>query len=312
MSYNVRGLNDESKLRHLINALYKTCGGKDTDFVACLQETYLEKEGKIPYIWRGNFYQTPGSGNSCGCITLLSSHINVIKGHNIDDRAHVIACQKAGETGIKFIIANIYAPNPNSNEKIDFFEKVFEVLQDLKDRYNCSRCLIAGDFNLNFNANEMKNRMYSTQEKRIAKHVKELAKEINLKDVWKENHNFTWRRPNSEIFSTIDRILYTKDNTKLMSCKSNWSLSFSDHAAVEAAFSYEDKTLGPRSRVIRLDPSLAKDQSAKVTIVREVEEMMAGAPGSWNPHQRLEFLKVCVRTVVEKVQSEKKKLEINH
>ena len=85
------------------------------------------------------------------------------------------------------------------------------------------------------------------------------------------------------------------------------SLSFSDHAAVEAAFNYEDKTLGPRSRIIRLDPSLAKDQSAKVTIVREVEEMMAGAPGSWNPHQRLEFLKVCVRTVVEKCNRKRKK-----
>ena len=63
-SFNVRGLNDEPKLRHLINSLYKVCGGKNTDSVACLQETSIEKEGKIPYLWRGNYYQTPGAGNS--------------------------------------------------------------------------------------------------------------------------------------------------------------------------------------------------------------------------------------------------------
>ena len=35
MSYNVRGLNDESKLRHLVNHCYKEVGGKDQDSVFC-------------------------------------------------------------------------------------------------------------------------------------------------------------------------------------------------------------------------------------------------------------------------------------
>ena len=309
-SYNVRGLNDEAKLRHLINCLYKDCGGKNTDFVACLQETYLERDGKLPYLWRGNFYLTPGTGSSCGCITLLSSHISVIESHNIDNRGHVLVCQKAGESGAMFLIANIYAPNPNSNEKIEFFERAFEILRELKERFNSKRCIVAGDFNLNFGEEEMKNRNYSTQEKRIARIVKELGSDFEVNDCWKDGHSFTWRRPNSEIFSTIDRILYSKESLILKECRANWSLSFSDHASVEAAFVYFNEEPIPRSRIVRLDPTLAKDGKASVDIINGVAEMMQEVPDSWNPHNKLEFLKVCIRTVVEKVQAERKKVEL--
>ena len=60
---------------------------------------------------------------------------------------------------------------------------------------------------------------------------------------------------------------------------------------------------------MRLDPSLAKDKQASIDIVSGVEGMMKEVPDSWNPHSKLEFLKVCIRTVVEKVQSDRKKVE---
>ena len=66
ISYNVRGLGDERKLRHLLNFMHQQKGSKNSDFIACLQETYIEKPNKIPYIWRGNFHLTPGNGHSCG------------------------------------------------------------------------------------------------------------------------------------------------------------------------------------------------------------------------------------------------------
>ena len=37
--------------------------------------------------------------------------------------------------------------------------------------------------------------------------------------------------------------------------------------------------------------------------------MMAGAPGNWDPHTKLEFLKVCIRTVAERVQAERNRRE---
>ena len=121
-SYNVRGLNEEKKLRHLFNHCHGQLTTKDSDLVVCLQETYIEVPGKIPYLWRGNFHLTAGNGNSCGCITLLSPHLSIIASRDIGNRAHVLACQRTGESKVGLIIANIYAPNPNNVEKIDFFD----------------------------------------------------------------------------------------------------------------------------------------------------------------------------------------------
>ena len=88
----------------------------------------------------------------------------------------------------------------------------------------------------------MINRLYSAQEKHLARQVNDLAKEIGLIDVWKDTHSFTWRRPNSEIFSTFDKILFSEDTLKQLECTSNWLLRFSDHAAVEATFNYADES----------------------------------------------------------------------
>ena len=233
MTHNVRGLNDEKKLRHLLSHCHGQLKSKDTDYIACLQETYIESPGKIPFLWRGNFHLTPGNGNSCGCITLLSPHISIVANRNLRDRAHVLACQRTGENKVGLIIANVYAPNPNNLDKINFFEEFFELLREMEDTYDCANTLVLGDFNLNFKASEMKNRNYTSQEKRVAASVRNLMVGTGLTDIWKDSSEFTWRRPNSDIFSTIDRILYTKEKLRITKLKTNWSLSLSDHAAVE-------------------------------------------------------------------------------
>ena len=152
----------------------------------------------------------------------------------------------------------------------------------------------------------MKNRLYSAQEKHLARQVKDLAKEICLIDVWKDTHNFTWRRPNSEIFSTIDKILFSEDTLKQIECTSNWSLSFSDHAAVEATFNYADESPILRLRIVRIDPNQAKDPKSNKAITEGKTEMTAGVLDSRNPHLKLRFLKVCIQMVVEKVQAQRK------
>ena len=308
-TYNVRGLNDETKLRHLVNHLYKNGRQKDVDQIACVQETYISGPGKIPFLWRGNYFMTPGNGNSCGCITFLSSHLNIVASTLIEDRGHVIACQKSGEPGVSYIVANIYAPNPNTNAKIEFFEEVFNKVHELEERFNCNNTLILGDFNLTFNALEMKNRNYSTQEKRIASTVTNLMNGTGLEDIWHKKASFTWRRPNTDCFSTIDRILFSKAILQLQSCVVNWSLSFSDHAAVEAGFVFKDRPAKTRTRIPRIDPSLLKNSELSAKLKEGVEEMILDMPGNWDPHMKLEFLKVSIRTVAEKLQAERNRAE---
>ena len=160
ISYNVRGINDEAKLRHLINHCYSQDRGKNSDSIFGFQETFLTSEGKIPYLWRGNFHLTAGRGNSLGCLTLISSHLNIVAKRDIDERAHVLALQKAGDPNVSTIICNIYAPNANNAEKINFYEQVFDTILEFEQIYSCNNTLVMGDFNLVFNLAECKNRAY--------------------------------------------------------------------------------------------------------------------------------------------------------
>ena len=310
-SYNVRGLNDEKKLRHLINKIYKEDKGKNYDSFVCLQETYISNPGKIPYLWRGNFYLTPGTGSSSGCLTLLSPHLSVVHSKNIDNRAHVIACQKSGDNSVSFIIANIYAPNPNNADKIAFFDQVFESVLEFSERFESAHIIMAGDYNLIFCATEAKNRQYSPQERRVADYVKERVETLALADCWTGRGAFTWRRPNTDIFSTIDRVLFSPGSIELASVRANWSYSFSDHAAVIACFKLKAKDKLQRSKITRLDPSLAKSIHYKNLIEQGFNALIETIPPDWNPHLKLEFAKMSIRTVVEKIQAERKRAELS-
>ena len=169
-----------------------------------------------------------------------------------------------------------------------------------------------GDFNTIFNKDEAKNRYYSNQERRVADCVGDLMNINNLADSWAGKPigtTFTWRRPNTDCFSTIDRIIFPKLLLKLESIESDWSYGFSDHAAVKACFNKLGTKPISRSRITRLDPSLAKSNIYGPLIEHEYGKMMAEMPEHWNPHQKLEFAKVCIRTVSEKIQSDRKKKE---
>jgi hypothetical protein len=260
-THNVRGLNDEKKVRHLLNRCHKQIASKDKNVFICIQESYISTPGKIPYIWRGNYHLTPGDGNSKGCITLCSSHVNIVEAIDVGNRAHVIACQISGEDKISYIVANLYAPNPNNDEKISFFENVIDTAFELEHKYDCFNLVIAGDFNLVFKKEETKNRLFTNQEKRVSKIVKNMTKDANLTDLWEKNEGFTWRRPNTDVFSTIDRVLFRTTALELVNFNVNWGLSMSDHAAVETTF-----RKGPcrtRNKITRLDPSILTDQNLK-------------------------------------------------
>ena len=309
-TYNVRGLKDENKLRHLLNHFNRKIGNKNMDTIVCLQETYLELPGKIPYLWRGNFHLTPGVGNSGGCLSLLSSHICVVAKRNLGHRGHVLACQRSDDTAVSFILVNIYAPNPNNSEKVEYYNEVFDVLGEFEETHHCSNIVVAGDFNLVFAPHETKNRLHSAQEKRVASIVKNLVEGAGLTDIWDGNkRGFTWKRANSDTFSTIDRILYQSSYLSPICINEDWSLSLSDHAAVEVGFKTLHKDTSRRSKIPRIDPSLAKDPAISKKLFDGVIEMLATMPQGWDPHMKLEFSKVCIRTVAERLQAERKRRE---
>ena len=80
----------------------------------------------------------------------------------------------------------------------------------------------------------------------------------------------------------------------------------SDHAAVVTSFNLSQQCKVNGTKIPRLDPSLFKDVTYKTRIKEELKLLLNQVPAGWNPHLRLEYLKMCIRTVTEKIQAERK------
>ena len=302
MTYNVRGLGDSKKLRHLVNNCYKLMN-EAMDSVFMIQESHATHLKLLKFLWRGDFCETPGTGAGKGCLTLLSPMLKAVKTIHYDQRAHIVVIGKSDEKRADLIVVNVYGPNQNNQDKLDFFIRLIEALADLKLEYDCERVIFAGDFNVVFDQSEVKNRSYPLTEKRLARNLKGIFSAADLSDGWHEATNetgvkFTWQsnRSGQQQFSTLDRILYGKSQLSLLTKTVNWSLSISDHAAVIARFSYPVKMA--RSHITRLDGNLLKDQDAVLIMNNVFRDLFGQRSNSWNPHQTLEFAKMSIRTAV--------------
>ena len=205
-----------------------------------------------------------------------------------------------------YIVCNLYAPNQNNADKITFYESVFDAVLEFEQIYDCNNVIIAGDFNLVLKSNECKNRAYGNSEKQVARAVKRMINTANLEDLWATNPRYTWRRPNSDSFSTIDRFLYNKDLLKVETINVNWSLSFYDHAALEVRLQPVGQVKHSQSRFSRLYPILAKHPLTMELVIAGFTEMIETMAHDWDPHMKLEFAKLAIRTVCEKVQADRK------
>ena len=296
---NVRGLGDKKKVRHLVNSCYKRSrSAKDNFFM--FQETYVPMLKILDYIWRGDYYLTPGTGNSLGCVTLISPPYKIVQSRNIDQRGHVLALTKSNVNKIECILVNIYAPNGFDDAKLKFFEDVNEALCEMIIETECNEVILAGDLNLVFKASEVANRNISAAEVRIASAVKELFNNLRLTDGWENNGgtNFTWstNRTGTQAFSTLDRICFTNAGLVLIEKKADWSMSISDHAAVVAKFNKAVKASNVSTIISRLDQRLLQDEAGR-TILKEVfENLRDQSDATWSPHVRLEYYKMCIRT----------------
>ena len=99
ISLNCRGLKKETKLKQLLNRLYKSHTSPET-LIAALQETHIE-HNTLKYTWKGNHVFTEGVGNKGGVITLLSENIKVIESISIGIEAHVCVFKYSERTSCK-------------------------------------------------------------------------------------------------------------------------------------------------------------------------------------------------------------------
>ena len=300
MSYNIRGLNDRKKVRHVVNSCYKLTKKAVNSFFM-FQETFVTRLDILKYLWRGEYHLTPGLGNSQGCVTLVTAPFKIIRSTDLQNRAHVLVLTKDSTNNAELILVNVYAPNGHDDEKVRFFEELMELVNENIANYNCENVVLGGDLNLIFSANEVNNRLYTNAEQRIAAAVKVMFQQANLIDAWEvaPMKKFTWRtnRTGLEVSSTLDRIMYWPNQLTLNEIMTDWSLSLSDHAAVTALFQVgEQPRRTPGTRIARLDPRLLLDPEGREILDASFRELIAQASPDWNPHVRLEYLKMCLRT----------------
>ena len=299
VSLNVRGLGDTKKVRHLVNACYKlTKAAVNSLFM--FQETYVSKLDLLRYLWRGEYKLTMGTGNSLGCITLLTAPYKIIHSVEIGQRGHVLALSKDDPNKIEAVVANAYAPCGFDNDKRLFFEELFDCINDVKTMYSCNKVILAGDLNIVLNNTEVKNRSYPANEKRMADDLKLLIQQADLTDGWARSNSssYTWTssRSGQQSFSTLDRILFTSSTLTLQQQSADWSLSVSDHAAVVATYNEVKNSNNNANFIPRLDPRLLLDPEGKDALDETFREMFDQRARDWNPHVRLEYGKMCIRS----------------
>ena len=301
LTYNVRGLNDRKKVRHLINFCSKQCS-KAIDSVFMFQETFVERLDLLNYIWRGEHHLTPGSGQSLGCLTLVNAPFKIIHRHDLGDRGHALVLSKNNLNEADLLVLNLYAPNGLGNNKLDFFEGAIQKLLELKTTYNCVNTIVGGDLNLVFNESEVINRAITSQEKRIAKAVMEMFDIAELVDGWSfapaTLHTWSSNRNGKQMFSTLDRIMFSEVNLSLLTKEVDWSLSLSDHAMVRATFKDLRSNRKPCNFIPRLDARILDDAETTRIMDTEFRNLMDNASPDWNPHVALEYCKMSIRTAV--------------
>ena len=78
---------------------------------------------------------------------------------------------------------------------------------------------------------------------------------------------------------------------------------------VESGFHLRNKPAQNRTRIPRIDPTLVKNPEIGLKLKEGVEDMLRDIPDNWDPHMKLEFLKVSIRTVAERLQAERNRNE---
>jgi hypothetical protein len=101
---------------------------------------------------------------------------------------------------------------------------------------------------------------------------------------------FTWRR--GVIYSRLDFSLVSNSIvSKISGASIDWEFESTDNALVNIDFTFEEEPMiGPG--IVKVKANILNDPVIVLQIGKEIEEMITD--DSWDPHARLEFLKVAI------------------
>ena len=247
----------------------------------------VSNDNYLKLAWRGNSVFTPGTGNSLGCITLTNAGSNISLVNQIGNRGHYFTYSSPLITTA--IIMNLYAPQGFDEAKTNFFIDNFNTISN----YDCD-IIIGGDMNVTLRPNDRHCRGVTNAELILAEEIMEYQQALSLEDSWQGKSGYTWQK--GQTMSKLDRIFYRIGNFKLKSNTVDWTLAKTDHAAVIAKFEHTQNVIH-KSTQVKLDNDILKD-IAKLNELKEyvVDQLNDPQVTTFNPHAKLEFAKMSIRT----------------
>ena len=207
------------------------------------------------------------------------------------------------------IIVNLHSPCAHDQLKIDFFKKVKTQIDIIMQDHGQCEILIMGDFNTTFWPSERINTNRGKREVIAAKCLVRMFEDLNITDCWnKFDNTMTWRH--GDKMSRLDRIQWSQglnSDYGAVEIKTDWTLTTSDHAAVIVRL--QKNTKAPNHSIItRIDTSFINNIKLRSEFVKELDRRMTQIEETnLDPHGRLKFLKMTIRSIAIEIASNYKK-----
>jgi endonuclease/exonuclease/phosphatase (EEP) superfamily protein YafD len=301
ITLNCRGLGDINKFRLLLNRIKKHSNYAQT--IVMLQETMISSDDYLKLAWRGKYVHTPGTGNSHGCITLLPATTEILLVEHFGTRGHKLQIQGILADATAIVTAyNIYAPNGFGQEKTTFLQNIFDNVA-----VTDGDIILAGDFNTTLGNCDRHNRGVTVAETRTGNYILDKIDELNLTDAWHGIEGYTWRR--GQVMSKLDRIIYRLNDYVISQNNVDWTVTSSDHAAVLVTFEHRQQVKHKNDHV-KLDNDIIKN-TVYLNEIREYVIDQLSHANHMNPHMKLEFAKMSIRTISLAIMKRERKREIS-
>ena len=307
LSQNCRGLSERKKLIRILQKIYPSRRSTNAT-IACLQETHCVDRFAIDNYFRGKAIVNDGERNQRGVCILVPDSFEVCSsiacgaGRWIIVTVRQNCSQSNSNSDRKYLIANIYAPNCH-REGVGFYQDFLTAwdncTEELVTQDASFDSIITGDFNLVLDRiGGSSNRAGSRAERDL---VALLADGLEWRDLVEPNDlklpgTFTWRR--GTCLSKLDYIFLSRAlNDRVASAVTSWhELGANlDHAAISVSLESERPSARGRSfpKIFKSDIRLEAD---RVWLANQLEEGIAQMPMHWDPHLKLDFAKMTLRS----------------
>jgi len=306
VTYNCNGLGNQTKLKRLIRKVQPMV---ERGAIIMLQETHLINIDYLKLMYKHKIISNCVRTNSAGTIILFNNDYEVEYQKKEDEGRTIIAVLREGESGL--VVMNSYFPNDHK-EAINFAEKSYTKLLETRSEHpNCS-IIWAGDLNVCLTQDDCLNRQRLKAEQLLADVIVDNNKMMKLVDAYrsrKDKDGYTWKRGNC--YSRLDYVFISNElETQIKNVSIDWNFDISDHAAVCIEFEDEEEVkTGPG--ITKVNTKILEDPKIAIEVGKEIEEMMKQASENWNPHMKLEFLKVAIRSTIANKTAEIRKVRKN-